>query len=60
MADGEVLAYRSGRLLALAWRAPSKRKEIVMITTKDSAQQAIGQQGELQQSRLLLTTTTNP
>ena len=41
VADGEVLAYRSGRLLALAWRAPSKRKEIVMITTKDSAQQAI-------------------
>ena len=41
VADGEVLAYRSGRLLALAWRAPSKRKEIIMITTKDSAQQAI-------------------
>ena len=41
VADGEVLAYRSGRLLALAWRVPSKRKEIVMITTKDSAQQAI-------------------
>ena len=36
VADGEVLAYRSGRLLALAWGAPSKGKEIVMITTKDS------------------------
>ena len=37
LADGEVRAYRSGRLLALAWRAPSKRKGIIMVTTKDSA-----------------------
>ena len=40
LADREIRAYRSGRLLALAWRAPSKRKGIVMLTTKDSAQYA--------------------
>ena len=40
LADGEVRAHRSGRLLALAWRAPSKRKGIIMVTTKDSAMQA--------------------
>lgn len=35
--DGEVQAYRSGRFLALAWRAPSKKKGIIMLTSKDSA-----------------------
>ena len=40
LADGEVRAYRSGHLLALAWRAPSKRKGIIMLTSKESAQQA--------------------
>lgn len=40
LSDGEVRAYRSGHLLALAWRAPSKKKGIIMITTKDNAQQA--------------------
>ena len=35
--DGEVQAYRSGHFLALAWRAPSKKKGIIMLTSKDSA-----------------------
>ena len=41
LSDGEVCAYRSGHLLALAWRAPSKRKEIIMLSTTDNAKQAI-------------------
>ena len=39
LSDGEVRAFRSGRLLALAWRAPSKKKGIIMLTTRDSCQQ---------------------
>ena len=35
--DGDVQAYQSGRFLALAWRAPSKNKGIIMLTSKDSA-----------------------
>ena len=38
LSDGEVRAYRSGRLLALAWRSPSKKKGIIMLSSKDSAQ----------------------
>lgn len=37
LSDDEVRAYRSGHLLSLAWRAPTKKKEIIMISTKDNA-----------------------
>ena len=37
LSDDEVQAYRSGKLLSLAWRAPAKKKEIIMISTKDNA-----------------------
>ena len=37
LSDDQVQAFRSGCLLALAWRAPSKKKGIIMISTKDSA-----------------------
>ena len=38
LSDGEVQAYRSGRFMALAWRSPSKKKGIIMLSSKDSAQ----------------------
>ena len=37
LSDDEVQAYRSGKLLSLAWQAPAKKKEIIMISTKDNA-----------------------
>ena len=37
LSDDEVRAYRSGNLLSLAWRAPAKKKGIIMISTKDNA-----------------------
>lgn len=41
LSDGEVRGYRSGRLLALAWRSPSKKKGIIMLSSKDTAQTVI-------------------
>ena len=38
LSDDEVQAYRSGRFMALAWRSPSKKKGIIMLSSKDSAQ----------------------
>ena len=39
LSDGEVKAYSNGNLLALAWRAPSKKKGIIMLSSKNSALQ---------------------
>ena len=41
LSGGEVRAYRSRHLPALAWRAHTKRKDVIMISTIDNAQQAI-------------------
>lgn len=38
LADNEVKAYRDDRFLALEWRAPSKKKSLVMLSTQSSAQ----------------------
>ena len=38
LADNEVKAYRADRFLALEWKAPAKKKSLVMISTQSSAQ----------------------
>ena len=38
LADNEVKAYRDDRFLALQWRAPSKKKTLVMLSTQSSAE----------------------
>ena len=40
LADNEVRVYRADRFLALEWRAPAKKKSLVMLSTQSSAQMA--------------------
>ena len=35
--DGEIVAYRCGNLLALAWLAPQKNKSLLMHSTQCTA-----------------------
>ena len=37
LADGEVMAFRIGDLLALTWRAEKKKKTVIMLSTNSSA-----------------------
>jgi hypothetical protein len=37
LGDNEVKAFRSGRFLAIDWRAPKKKKSLVMLSTQCSA-----------------------
>ena len=37
LADNEVKAFRSGRFLAFDWKAPSKKKSLIMLSTHTSA-----------------------
>ena len=38
LSDNEVRAFRANRFLALEWRAPTKKKSLVMLSTQSSAQ----------------------
>ena len=35
--DGEVMAFRAGHLLTLAWRAKKKKKPVIMLSSESSA-----------------------
>ena len=41
VAAGETRAFRDGRLLALAWRAESKKKPLIMLSSSGSAQPVV-------------------
>ena len=37
LGDGELMAFRTGHLLALTWRAEKKQKPVIMLSTNSSA-----------------------
>ena len=37
LANDEIMAFRSDRLLALGWRAAQKKKPVIMVSTESCA-----------------------